>query len=227
LILIYTQLSRRYDATNLYPVHFLNKIVPGYTELQEALTILGEPNSIEDATSHPTRMRDNIFDLRPDLQVYIYQNIQNWWWTELWVQKQNDIYVVLAILRFGQLAPKSERLYLDTFVAPYGRPDEVTWTPFCNSRYLIWAKNGVAVSVDTPRLVFENGIRRPSRWDELTITEVLLFEPTDINNILNIQYWPWPNNGAGWSLDKMCSGDVLDTLPKDPFDWEHIPTPAP
>lgn len=224
---VYTKNRSLISQSTLYPVPLLNQIVPGKTALEEALTILGNPNSVEDSLSHPTRMINDIFDLRPDLKVYIFQNTQGWWWTELWVQNKDEKQIVIAVLRIGQLAPKPEKLHLDIFATEYGRPDEVTWTPFCNLRYLIWSQNGVAVNAETPKLVLDNGIRRSSRWNELIIAEIFLFEPMELVKIINFRSWPWPSNGAGWSFEKMCAGDVLDNLPKDPFDWENIPTPSP
>lgn len=209
-----------------YPIESLNQIIPGQTNLRDALTILGEPDSVEDPSYHPTRLVENIFKRLPDYKVYIFLDAQGWRYTELWLQKMGLNQVVVAVLRFLPIEKLGDanRPFLDDFVIAYGHPDEVLWSSYCFSRYLIWSNEGVAVDAASGPFIFEQGIRRSLSWSERGIKTVFLFEPMDIKDIIDISQWPWPNNGTGWNLSSMCKDDHD---PKDPFDWKSLPTPSP
>ena len=211
-----------------YPIESLNQIVPGQTSLRDALAILGEPDSVEDSSYHSTRMFDNAFETVPAYRVYIFRRRDGWLYTELWVKQQGFNKTIVAVLRDLPEAVKGFNFDafppLKVFAIQYGHPDEILWSLLCYSRYLIWPDQGVAVDATIPTPIMRNGLLSTTTWDELIVSTIFLFQPTDFSEIRDISQWLWPNNGPGWLLSNPCKEYKY---PQDPFDWESLPTPVP
>jgi len=223
LDLIYNSYS--ISTQKQYPVTSLNEIIPGQTNLQDALSILGTPDSVEDSSYHPTRLFDDVFEHLPNMKVYIFASRQGWDYTELWVQKRGSNQLVVAVLRYLPAnLQATDNPSLEDFVAVYGHPDEVLWSSLCYFRYLIWPKEGVAIHAGGHTYINENGTIRQLSWKELPIAEVFLFEPMNTKDIVDVTKWPWPNKGPGWNAVNTCKEDHD---PQDPYDWKHLPTPRP
>lgn len=208
-----------------YPIESLNQIIPGHTNLSDALVILGSPDSIEDSSYHPTRLFNDIFERQPYYKVYIFLDKQEWHRTELWIQDRGFDQLVVAVLRYLPINIRdfANNPSLDDFIA-YGRPDEVLWSSSCFFRYLIWLNEGIAVDAGTQLYIPEKGIHRSYAWNEIPVFTILLFDPRNSKNLTNITKWPWPNNGAAWNpsnaeWNPSCNED---RAPKDSFDWESF-----
>ena len=212
-----------------YPIKSLNQIIPGQSRLQGALLILGEPDSIEDSSYHPTRLFGDIFERLPDYKVYIFSERQGWHKTELWIQKRGFEQIVVAVLRFlpTNIRDFANNPSLEDFVM-YGRPDKVLWSSSCYFRYLIWLNEGIAVESGSQLYISENGMRKSYAWDEIPVYTIFLFELMNSKDIIDITKWPWPNNGSVWNPpDTEWSPCTEDRAPRDSFDWKNLPTPLP
>ena len=124
---------------------------------------------------------------------------------------------VFGILRNFPYLEKGQSLAdintLEQLVLLYGRPQKTSWTFFRTTRYLVWAQDGIATMVDAD-------IRYRS-WDKFLVGNVLIFESMSLDQFLQTQ-WPY----KGWEDHNLyIDGDAPDTLPEDPYDWEHMPTP--
>lgn len=182
-------------------------ITVGQTALDEALVALGMSDSVE---------------VRNDNQIYRYDNRQNLGWQriELWIEQRSNQRVVFGILRDLPLE-NAEIQSLEQLVIMYGQPDKVTWANYCEARYLIWAHQGVAA-------LASGGVRQ-FEWNELHVLNILIFKPMGVRQFLK-STWPWPQYGAGFANENTCVQpytDAPDTLPEDPYDWEHMPTLSP
>lgn len=232
-ILESNQMFRPAPVLRQYSIESLNLIIPGQTNLRDALAILGSPDSTEDTSYHPTRLFDNVFERARGYSVYIFANRQGWDYTELWVQRRGFNQIVVAILRNlpENVRDPSNNPSLNDFVIAYGRPDEVLWSSYCFFRYLIWSNEGVAVNAGSHLLITEGGAQQFLSWNEIPVATVFLFEPMDLKEIIDITKWPWPNNGAAWNPSDVEQSPVnickSDHDPKDPFDWNSLPTPTP
>lgn len=184
-----------------------HNIIAGQTALDEALVALGVPDGVE---------------ARFGNEVYHYDNRQNLGWQriELWIEQRGNQRIVLGILRDWPFED-AEIQSLDQLVIMYGQPDKVTWANYCGARYLIWARHGVAA--------LASGSVRRFEWNELHVLNILIFKPMGVRRFLK-STWPWPQYGAGFANENICVQpytDAPDTLPEDPYDWEHMPTPSP
>jgi len=183
-----------------------NGVVPGRTRLREAIGILGPPSRS---------------DCRGSAQVYVYCQPERWGWreVELWVAGDRDDSIVFGVLRSGPGVPNHPEYdalvdvpTLQVLVQPYGRPDQVMWGKHVETRYLIWARKGVAALAGT-----YDGFDVP-------VASVLIFPPRGVRGfLLAATFWPWPKDVATWSYVKPpAPGDAPDTLPQDPYDWATL-----
>lgn len=214
-------------TSSINPAPTWKNITPGLTTIRDAALILGPANQVENNSSHPTRAFAEFFDTSPEYQVYIYkERINDWKHVELWTKKNHDTeYVVAILLTLREIEPK-QPIFLDSFVNEYGRPDEVTWTSFPNSRYIIWSRSGVAVSAEADLATRKNGVLMQLSWNEISVNEILYFEPMVLSQLMKT-VWPWPNNGAGWSSGNLYPAGQVDfagDIPKDPYDWSEVPS---
>lgn len=191
-------------------------VVLGETRAQALITLWGEPDHIEE---------------RGDYRVYSYgsRQIGGWQRIELWTETADPNQTIVAMLRTypetqlvnGRVRSLADLSTLDQVVLLYGQPEEVTWGVFCLERYLMWPRQGVAVGAYAYVTQFS--------WEELGVSEVLLFEPMNLRAFLNTE-WPWPTYGVGWAGHNLCTNtttDAPDRFPEDPYDWEYMPTPQP
>lgn len=201
-------------------------ITPGKTTLQEVIEILGEPNEIENKSFYPTRSNNQYFENSPNSQIFIYKSrFKDWQHVEIWFENKNNDNIVFAVLlTLREITPQTP-VSLGSLVSTYGKPNEITWTLFPNTRYLIWSNYGIAASASTDIKVRENNQIIDRDLNEINVGEILYFQPTLVSEIFSTQ-WPWPNNGAGWVLDNLFQGGSLDfagNLPKDPYNWNNLP----
>ena len=121
------------------------------------------------------------------------------------------IYKVLPI-QYGDSIETPDILPL---IWKYGRPDLVTWGRRSYTRYLIWARYGIAIDIHT----------NPAyEWDSRGYTEIFLFPPMLVEEVMAIS-WPWPSPASGFSDHNLfTTGDLIDIFPVDPFDWDTVPT---
>jgi hypothetical protein len=150
---------------------------------------------------------------RHEYSILIYDNKNEWSWerTEIWIKESQ---VLGVYLRYPNPKPTLEDL-----VIQFGKPDKVTWAFGRHMRYVIWAKDGLAVEA------YAN--TRKVSWDGFSVLEMLYFVPTDINTFLDT-YHPFPKYPSGFAKFNLYSpgkSDIPDTLPEDPFDWSTMPTP--
>ena len=179
-----------------------NGITPGQTSLTEALTILGEPDSIYQKNGY-------------DVYSYVDKKGLNWHLVEIWAKKNGFKTTIRGILRSIPYLENPEINTLDQLVLFYRQPQKVTWTFFRTTRYLIWTNIGIAVMADAD-------IRYRS-WDTFLVDNILIFEPMSLEQFLQTQ---WPS--TDWEDQNLYSGgDSPDTLSEDPYDWKHMPTPIP
>lgn len=183
-------------------------IAPGKTEIAEAIELWGVPTDVE--------MRENSF------VVYEYRDHKEWGWDllELWIKGN----VVEAILLGGPDMtkwPVMPEPYLIDFVLEYGRPEKVTWAGLCRERILIWAHNGIAVSTDANTYLHT--------WETFAIADMLIFKPMSIQQFLSADWPTSPYIGKLFYETNPCAEDNPngpDPFPEDPYDWDHMPTPA-
>ena len=185
-------------------------ITPGQTTLEEAETLLGAPDFTEK---------------RQGYQVYGYEGRAELGWhnVELWAAEREGQEVLIGVLRVDQYLDEGTDRYsladiqnLEQLVTPYGRPEQVTWSNYCQARHLVWAQNGIASTVDSHA--------DPPEWSNFFVQAVLIFEPMSVRQFMRTR-WPWPQYGPVWSHQNPCDEtDVLDALPEDPYDWEHVPS---
>lgn len=195
------------NHATLFPALTWRSLTLGKTTFAEVLNMLGPPTAQA---------------VRSDYVVYVYEERVDlsWEYVEVWGEVRGQQTVVVGVLRDWPYYQR-EAMQLAEFIAAYGRPDQVTWGKKCSSRYLFWAKYGLAISASAD-----------AKWTQ-PIVEILFFEPT-VRSVLTRfwEQWPWNNRvTVGPSRSLSCANsDVRDIAPEDPFDWQNLPlaqTPIP
>lgn len=197
----------------LSPPPSWHRITPGQTLLEEALDILGQPDSIE---------------RRYGYEVYRYlerKDLGNWELVELWIAEHNESLMVVGVLRAWPRFEKDRSIAdvqtLAQLVEQYKRSDKTTWTTSCKQRYLIWAHEGVAASVAAQPNFFYP--------EEYLVNNILLFAPVQSSQFMSTP-WPYPDTVSEWSSQNPCpsqNSDAPDTLPEDLYDWDKLLTATP
>jgi hypothetical protein len=188
-------------------------ITPGQTLESEARAILGEPLRITE--QHEFRV----------LRYTEMRDYGGWEIIDLWVVRQNDGRdVVIGVLRISPYKDDKHRPVADVqtlsqLVTWYGRPEQVSWSLSCHSRFLFWASRGIAALVTSKQDGFLIG--------EYTVFSVLLVEPMSTRQLIETT-WPLPEVGPAWTSENLCAPGTTDApedLPEDPYDWEELLAP--
>ena len=203
-----------------------NGITPGETTLTQLIFQMGVPKEVQ--------TQDNYIRFAYYGDPFKPEYIKGWGFIDVLLMVRNGNIVVVSISRTSQqiwppfYPSLAEETSLSRLVLENGRPDIVAWSSVPGFRYLMWARKGIAVISDYA------GPRKD--WSENGAVEILLFEPADINNILIYNsegYFDIPPNfpcATLMSLDQFPwegpPRGSRDSFPKDPYDWEHMPTPS-
>jgi hypothetical protein len=178
-----------------------NGIEVGKTALSTAITLLGTPAETRTIKQYDLfRFADN-----------------KSWQVELWVNKSDAAQTVTGLIRTLVNPQKGEML--SAYVLKYGRPDEVSWSSYCELRTLLWPRQGIAV--------LANANISNAQWDTLIVSGVFLFEPVQLDEVVSQNFAIL--SSFGWSSVNLCISpytDAPDYFPKDPYDWVHMPTPT-
>jgi hypothetical protein len=185
-------------------------ITPGHTTAGRLVKLLGEPDRIEQ---------------RSDYQIYSYdhrKDLGGWRIIEAWIRDKGDEDIIFAIyrsnpyfMRDGKLVSIADIHSLSQLLSDFGKPESVTWSTHC-CRYLIWAEQGIAASVDPLQYLLFG-------W-EINVYSVLLFEPMLLGQFQQANL-PWNYYLQAIVMEPTCYRS--DTYPEDPFNWEQFPTPNP
>lgn len=199
------------QSSQFEPAVSWHGITPGHTSIQEALAVLGPPDS-QGQRNIGTR----------DYNIYAYINRSDQFsaqFVEIWTEKRGNPEVVIGIFRGGNLSDISS---LGQLVSDYQQPDKVSWHHRCSTRFLVWAQKGIGAQAWT--------YGRPS-WDN-PVSEMLLFEPMSLAHFLQTP-WPYfkppPMDGQIFWEQNPCNNDYPnpDFGAEDPYDWTHMPTAIP
>jgi hypothetical protein len=188
-------------------------ITPSLTTVNEAKSILGEPNG----------------SLRIGPYQYLnYYDREELGWNsiELWSRTRRGRDIIVALLLYNPFPwnkPEEwESPTLAELVYDFGKPDRVTWSYSKYDRYLIWAQKGIAAAIYASNTVLCYDC------DEIKATEYQLFEPMSLNQFLLMKFVWYPFGGVGWAPRNLfINSDAPYTRPENPYDWEHMPTPIP
>jgi hypothetical protein len=181
-----------------------NGIIPGQTTLGQAYAILGKP----DRTVLGDQYGVDIYQKREEL---------GWEYVELWYEHRENAAIIVGVFRAIAYPIGGKVPTLDEIVIQYGRPEEVSWSNSCRSRFLLWASEGIASVAYAEVDLFD--------WNELHIGSILLFEPMSTRQFMRMK-WSLPLFASQYADHNTCIGDAPDTLPEDPYDWAHMPTPS-
>lgn len=183
-------------------------IEPGHTHVSEVLTVLEQPDEIKKQGKY---------------LIYVYQErslppeAAEWFTIEVVIEEEGGTVKALnfcdRFVRFG--SPSTLPQYLGQLVALYQKPEAVKWGAF-KGRYLIWADSGVSAAAEANTNWFD--------WNTNPVSEIMLFEPMSLRRFWRT-YKFLPLCG-GWNPVNLYSGgDAPDLFPRDPYDWDHMPTP--
>lgn len=181
---------------------------PGVTTITQALATMNEP--------------DEIIEIG-EFTIYRFRRDQPAWnLVELWTKANEGqdipisaIYRTIPFKGMASLEP-SDVLPL---VWKYGRPDYIGWGGDRYARYFIWANRGVVVDVGASVDLFT--------WQELGYSMIMIFEPMSVEEFFATP-WPYPIPGEGFPTENQYpGGDRPDIYPRDPYDWDNLPTPPP
>ncbi|KAF0107995.1 MAG: hypothetical protein FD146_1293 [Anaerolineaceae bacterium] len=211
-----------------------NGITPGETTLAQLILRMGFPDKVQRQDSCISFFYSGVFYSGDDISI---EYIEGWGTIEVFLTARNGNIVVVSLLRSNpQLGPNFRSMAdvtnLQQLVLEYGKPDKVTWSSSSTFRYLIWARKGVAATAAY--------MGRLGDWDDSVVVKILLFEPTDIQQLLVndaeihlgfMQNYPCVSlmdaTMLPWNQPPPAPPDAGDMFPEDPYDWEHMPTPAP
>jgi hypothetical protein len=187
-------------------------IIPGQTTINIAIEILGNPDS-----------RD-VKGLYTIIRYVNRDEFEGWKNVELWAETRDQDEIVFAIYRNSPTLGDDFRYLTDvpnveTLAFQYGRPNKVTWAWGFETRFLIWANQGVAAGAEANV--------RELNWDEMRVGDIVFFEPMGLNQFFRIApNWPWPDYGGGFANNNLYPpgfSNRPDKLPEDPYDWKNIP----
>ena len=183
-------------------------IQPGVTKLSQALATMNEPDEIRE---------DGEFTVyRYEYDQPVYGHIELWMLTEE-IPDATIVAIWRTIPYIGLVAQEPDDVL--PLIWEYGRPDFVGWGVVRYNRFLIWATRGIVVEVSAGVDFFS--------WQELGYYYVLIFKPMTVEEFFATS-WPWPLVEGGFPQENLYpNGDRPDIYPRDPYDWEHLPTPPP
>lgn len=192
-----------FPPASLAPVPAWRGIVPGQTGEAELVRDLGQPDKKKQRLGY---------------LAYEYHNLPEgnfgWYGIEVWLQERTGRTVVVGLLRMGREGA-ADSPTLGSLALRRERPDKVSWALVSGERYLVWARQGTAVSTRA---------QRTFNW-ELPVDEVLLFEPMGVRHATLWTRWPW-DYASGWSpVNLYARSDHGDRLPEDPYDWPSAGLP--
>jgi hypothetical protein len=206
-------------------------ITPGQTLASEAVAIWGKPDHTEMREGFCAGCATKIYIISEDWTIYrapkrFYQvysyldrpDLGGWEIVELWAERRDGDDIIVGLFREWQgWDSRADVRTLGQLALQFERPDKVMWSDGCHSRYLVWARKGIAASV--------SAIHTIDAPDDYRVMEILLFEPMEAEQFVHT---PWPFtllHSAGWSTRNRCdpsSDHAPDTLPQDPYDWDRI-----
>jgi len=201
-----------------------NEIMPGETTLVQLLSRMGIPDEILGS-------RGCIRFTYSDSGVSDYYG---WGQVDVFLATRKSNVVVVSVSRGRSQSPSgssvalTEMPNLEKLLLEYGRPDSVTYSPLYGFRYLIWAKEGIAVTT-----VF---VTPSTPWKEMSVANEFLFEPKDMEQILVYETsYAFKANFPCRSMMRLASlpwngpardtTGSLDVFPEDPYEWDDIPKP--
>jgi len=181
------------------------RITPGQTQIGEVHGLLGEADEIKRRGNYIVY----IFDRLPDLE---------WEHAEIFVKSGEGI--VRAILLEGRswttISSTEQSLVLKDMILAYGKPDAVLWSESRLWRCLIWSRYGITATASAWTSEFD--------WNNNPIGSVVYFEPIQKWRILFSEDW---GKCSFWNWYYDPPEGPRDRFPRDPYDWEHMPTPFP
>jgi len=191
-----------------YPSPSWRGLQPGVTTIEQALKIMNEPDEIVDVG---------------EFTIYRFDRDQPAWnLLELWSKTEEGLdSPILAIYRTipGMGMTALEPSDILPLIWEYGNPNFVGWGDIQFIRFFIWSNRGVVVDVSARLDLFG--------WRELGYGRIWIFEPMSLEEFFATP-WPLPIPGVGFPRENQYpDGDRPDVYPRDPYDWEHVPTPPP